>query len=99
MIAAVAAGPLQLGGVHGSPQGRMPAMAAGLSERVWLVLESLRYPVHADDLTHAIWAEGREIAFTPALERDKPRKNCAIILMDYRAVGQVRKIATRSLLM
>jgi len=48
--------------VHGSLDGRTPAMAAGLSERVWSVLEYIRHPVHVDDLTHAIWAEEREMA-------------------------------------
>jgi hypothetical protein len=41
--------------VHGSPEGRTPAMAAGLSERVWSVLEYIRYPVHVDDLTVGCW--------------------------------------------
>jgi hypothetical protein len=30
--------------VHESSEGRTPAMAAGLSERVWSVLESIRHP-------------------------------------------------------
>jgi hypothetical protein len=60
--------------VHGSMEGRTPAMAAGLSARVWSVLEYIRYPVHVDALTHAIWAEEREMMLTSALERKKPRK-------------------------
>lgn len=60
--------------VHGSLEGLTPAMAAGLSERVWSVLEYIRYPVHVDDLTRAIWAEQREEVLTSALEREKPRK-------------------------
>jgi hypothetical protein len=56
-------------------EGRTPAMAAGLSERVWSVLDYARHPVHVDDLTRAIWAEEREIALTSAVERETPRKS------------------------
>jgi len=61
--------------VHGSLEGRTPAMAAGLSGRVWTALEYVRHPVHVDDLTRATWAEEREMVLTSALERQKPRKN------------------------
>ncbi len=60
--------------VHGSLAGRTPAMAIGLSDRVWSVLEYIRYPVHVSDLTRAIWAEERESVLTSALDRDKRRK-------------------------
>ena len=60
--------------VHGSLVGRTPAMAMGLSERVWSVLEYVRHPVHVDDLTRAIWAEERAEVLTSALDRQKPRK-------------------------
>ena len=60
--------------VHGSLAGRTPAMAMGLSDRVWSVPEYVRYPVHVDDLTRAIWAEEREEVLTSALDRDKRRK-------------------------
>jgi hypothetical protein len=60
--------------VHGSLSGRTPAMATGLSERVWSVLEYVRYPVHVGDLTRAIWAEEREKVLTSALDRQKRRK-------------------------
>jgi hypothetical protein len=60
--------------VHGALEGRTPAMAMGLSERVWSVLEYVRHPVHADDLTRAIWAEERAEVLTSALDRQKPRK-------------------------
>jgi transposase-like protein len=50
--------------VHGSLEGRTPAMAAGLSERVRSVPEHIRHPLHADDLTHAVWAEEREKVLT-----------------------------------
>jgi hypothetical protein len=57
--------------VHGSLEGRTPAMAMGLSERVWSVLEYVRYPAHVGDLTRAIWAEEREKVLTSALDRHK----------------------------
>jgi len=60
--------------VHGSLDGRTPAMAAGLSERAWSIVDYIRHPVHVDNLTHAIWAEEREMALTSALDRQKPRK-------------------------
>jgi hypothetical protein len=60
--------------VHGSLGGRTPAMATGLGEHVWSTLEYIRYPVHVDDLTRAIWAEEREEVLTSALDRQKPRK-------------------------
>lgn len=59
---------------HGSLEGRTPAMAMGLSERVWSVSKYVRHPVHVDELTRAIWAEEREEALTSALDRQKPRK-------------------------
>ena len=34
---------------HGSLDGRTPAMAAGLSERVWSVVEYIRHQVYVDD--------------------------------------------------
>jgi hypothetical protein len=60
--------------VHGSLEGRTPAMAAGLSDRAWSVSEYVGYPVHVDELTRAIWAEERREALTSALDRQKARK-------------------------
>jgi hypothetical protein len=57
--------------VHGSLGGRTPAMAMGLSDRVWSVLEYVRHPVHVDELTRAIWAEERQEVLTSALDRHK----------------------------
>ena len=59
---------------HGSLEGGTPAMAMGLSDRVWSVLEYVRFPVHVSDLDRAIWAEQREQVLTSALDRDKRRK-------------------------
>jgi hypothetical protein len=60
--------------VHGSLGGRTPAMAMGLSDRVWSVLEYIRHPVHVGEPTRAIWAEEREKVLTSALDRLKRRK-------------------------
>ncbi len=60
--------------VHGSLRGRTPAMALGLTDRVWSVREYIRHPVHVDDLTRAIWAEERQDVLTSARDRDKRRK-------------------------
>ena len=60
--------------VHGSLAGRTPAMAMGLSDRVWSVLEYVRFPVHVSDLDRAIWAEQRAEVLTSALDREKCRK-------------------------
>ncbi len=60
--------------VHGSLAGRTPAMAMGLSDRIWSVLEYVRYPVHVSALDRAIWAEERQEVLTSALDRDKRRK-------------------------
>lgn len=59
---------------HGSLGGRTPAMAMGLTDRIWTVREYIRYPVHVDDLKREIWAEERREVLTSALEREKPRK-------------------------
>lgn len=60
--------------VHGSLQGRTPAMAQGLAERVWSVSDYIDYPVHASDLQRAIWAEERQKALTSPLEGKKRRR-------------------------
>lgn len=60
--------------VHASLGGRTPAMVQGLTARVWSVLDYVRYPVHVDALTRAIWAEQRQTALTSALDRYEARK-------------------------
>ncbi|RUL82802.1 hypothetical protein [Tautonia sociabilis] len=60
--------------VHGSLGGRAPAMAIGLTDRVWSVLDYIRHPVHVDDLTRAIWSEERQDVSTSALDRHIRRK-------------------------
>ena len=60
--------------VHGSLEGRTPAMALGLTDRVWSVVEYVRHPVHVSDLQQAIWAEQRQEVLTSALEPHERRK-------------------------
>jgi hypothetical protein len=64
--------------VHGSLEGRTPAMVNDLSVAVWSVLDDIRYPVHVDDLSRAFWAEKREKVLTSALESQEPRKTVPI---------------------
>ena len=59
---------------HGSLAGRTPAMAMGLTDRVWTVLEYLCYPVHVGELQRALWAEHRENLLTTGLNRQKRPK-------------------------
>ncbi|MCA1695685.1 MAG: transposase, partial [Actinobacteria bacterium] len=54
--------------VHGAPAGRTPARVMGLSDRVWSVLEYVRYPVHVGDLARSIWSEERENVLTGVLQ-------------------------------
>jgi hypothetical protein len=60
---------------HRSLGGETPAMALGLSERVWTVWDYVRYPVHVSDLQREQWSERRENALTSALERKKRKKS------------------------
>jgi hypothetical protein len=59
---------------HGSLKGQTPAMAQGLTDHVWTVLEYVRYPVHVSALERAIWEEDRNEVLTSALDRYKRRK-------------------------
>ena len=59
---------------HGALEGRSPAMAMGLTDRLWSVQEYVRHPVHVDELTRAIWAEDRREVLTSALDRQKARR-------------------------
>ena len=59
---------------HDSLAGRTPAMAMGLTDRLWTVLEYVRYPVHVGELQRAIWAEDRENLLTTGLNRQNNPK-------------------------
>jgi len=48
--------------IHGSLGDRTPAMALGLADHVWSVVEYVCHPVHVSDLQRDIWAEERNAA-------------------------------------
>jgi len=56
---------------HGSLAGRTPAMAMGLADHPWSVLEYVRHPVHVGELQRAIWSEDLENLLTNGLNRQK----------------------------
>ena len=53
---------------HGSLQGCTPAMALGLADHGWRVVEYVCHPVHVSDLQRAIWAEERSTVQESALD-------------------------------
>lgn len=59
---------------HGSLRGCTPAMALGLADRVWSVVEYVCHPVHVSDLQRDIWAEERNAVQESALEAYKRKK-------------------------
>lgn len=60
--------------VHGSLEGRTPAMALGLAEGVWTVRRYVEQPVHVSDLQREDWAEQRKSALESALETHERKK-------------------------
>jgi len=60
--------------IHRSLEGRTPAMALGLADHVWSVVEYVCHPVHVSDLQRDIWAEQRNAAQESALDAYKRRK-------------------------
>ena len=54
---------------HGSLQGRTPAMALGLADHVWSLMEYVCHPVHVSDLHRDIGAEERNAVQESALDR------------------------------
>ena len=59
---------------HEALGGRTPAMAQGLTDRVWSVADYVGYPVHVSELQRAIWAEERQERLTSPLEGEKRRE-------------------------
>lgn len=59
---------------HDSLGNRTPAMAQGLTTRLWTVLEYVRHPVHVGHWQRALWAERRENLVTNGLNERNPRK-------------------------
>lgn len=60
--------------IHGSLQGCTPAIALGLADHVWSVVEYVCHPVHVSDLQRDIWAEERNAVQESALDAYKRRK-------------------------
>lgn len=59
---------------HDALAGRTPAMGMGLTDRLWTVVEYIRYPVHVGEFQRAVWAEDRENLLTNGLNRRKRRR-------------------------
>jgi hypothetical protein len=57
---------------HHSLRHQTPAMAQGLSEQAWSVVEYVRYPVHAGEFQRVLWDEERENLLTHGVYRKKP---------------------------
>ena len=56
---------------HDSLARRTPAMALGLTDRPWTVLEYAWYPVHVGEFQRAVWMEDRQNLLTNGLNRQK----------------------------
>ncbi len=59
---------------HGSLLGCTPAMALGLADHVWSVVEYVCHPVHVSDLQRDLWAEQRNAAQESALDCGSRKK-------------------------
>jgi hypothetical protein len=59
---------------HHSLNGRTPAMAQGLAERLWTVRDYVWHPVHVGDWQRALRAERHKKLLTNGLHERKPRK-------------------------
>jgi hypothetical protein len=64
--------------IHGSLKSCTPAMVLGLAEKVWSVLEYIRYPTHVSDLQRQCWSEQHKDALESALERYQRKKTLPI---------------------
>lgn len=60
--------------VHGSLQGRTPAMALGLSNRPWCVADYICHPVHMSDILRQEWQERRKSLSETAIEAQEREK-------------------------
>jgi hypothetical protein len=63
---------------HGSLDGLTPAMALGLTQTVWSVLDYVRYPVHVSDLQREEWSDRRNSALESALDVYERKKRLPI---------------------
>ena len=63
---------------HEGLAGRTPAMAQGLTDRVWSVADYVAYPVHVSELQRDSWAEDRQEVLRSSLEGKKRRKTLPV---------------------
>jgi hypothetical protein len=59
---------------HAAFRGASPAMALGLTDHLWSVLDYVRYPVHVGDWQRAWWDERHKQLLTTGLNGHKPRE-------------------------
>lgn len=64
--------------VHYSLLDQTPAMALGLTDEVWTVLEYILYPVHVSDFQRLDWAEQRNSVLESAVDSYKRNKSLPI---------------------
>ena len=64
--------------VHYSLLDETPAMALGLAEKVWTVLDYVLYPAHVSDLQHQDWAEQRNSVLESAVDVYRRNKTLPI---------------------
>jgi hypothetical protein len=64
--------------VHYSLLDETPAMALGLAEKVWAVLDYVLYPVHVSNFQRWDWAEQRNSALESAVDVYKSNKSLPI---------------------
>lgn len=64
--------------LHGSLDGRTPAIALGLTDEVWTVGRYVEHPVHVSDPQRRRWAERRSGVLESALDAYKHKKRMPI---------------------
>jgi hypothetical protein len=64
--------------VHGSLNGRSPAMVLNLAGHVWSIVEYIRYPTHVSELQRQQWAERRNDALESPLDVYQRKKSLPI---------------------
>jgi hypothetical protein len=60
--------------VHYSLLDETPAIASGLTDKIWTVLKYIVYPVHVSDLQRRDWAEQRNSVLESAIDAYKRNK-------------------------
>ena len=63
---------------HGSLGEMSPEMMLGLTQRVWSVLEYLRFPTHVSEFQRQLWVEQRNDVIESTLEKYQRKKSLPI---------------------